>query len=60
MIDEEGGRGPDGSVVTQIFRHLSGTLDLEITFTTDSKDDLVSCTDSDYAGLLEGRKSTGG
>ena len=48
------------NLVIQIFRYLSGTLDLGITFTADSENDLVGYTDSDYAGLLDGRKSTGG
>ena len=48
------------NLVIQIFRYLSGTLDLGITFTADSKDELVGYTDSDYAGLIDGRKSTGG
>lgn len=48
------------NLVIQIFRYLSGTLDLGITFTADSGNDLVGYTDSDYAGLVDGRKSTGG
>ena len=44
----------------QIFRYLSGTLDPGITFTADSEDDLVGYIDSDYAGLTDGRQSTGG
>ncbi len=48
------------SLVVQVFRYLSGTLDLGITFQADSSDELVGYTDSDYAGLVDGRKSTGG
>ncbi len=48
------------NLVIQIFRFLSGTLDLGITFTADSEDELVGYTDSDYAGFIDGRKSTGG
>ena len=48
------------NLVIQIFRYLSGTLDLKITFTANSEDDLVGYTDSDYAGLIDGRKSIGG
>ena len=46
--------------VIQIFRYLFGTLDLGITFTADSKDELVGYTDSNYAGFIDGRKSTRG
>ncbi len=48
------------NLVILIFRYLSRTLDLGITFTSDSEDELVGYTDSDYAGLIDGRKSTGG
>ncbi len=48
------------NLVIQIFSYLSGTLDLGTTFTADSEDDLVGYTDSDYAGLVDDRKSTGG
>ncbi len=48
------------SLVVQVFRYLFGTLDLGITFQADYSDELVSYTDSDYAGLVDGRKSTGG
>ncbi len=47
------------SLVVQVFRYLFGTLDLGITFQADSIDKLVNYTDSDYAGLVDGRKSTG-
>lgn len=33
------------------------TFDLGITFTTDSKDELVGYIDFDYTGLIDGRKS---
>ncbi len=46
-------------MVNQIFRYSSGTLDLGITFTSDPEDELVGYTDSDYARLIDGRKSTG-
>ena len=48
------------SLANPIFRYLSGTLELGITFTADSDDNLVGYTDSDEAGLIDGRKSTGG
>ena len=48
------------NLVIQIFRYLSGTLELGITFTVDSKDKLVGYIDSDYAGLIDGQKFTGG
>ncbi len=35
------------NLVIEIFRYLSGTLDLRIKFTADSEDDLVGYTDSD-------------
>ena len=47
-------------MVVQVFRYLSGTLDFGITFQADSSDELIGYTDSDYAGLVDGRKSTGG
>ena len=48
------------NLVIQIFRYLSETLNLGITFTSDSEDELVGYTDSDYARLIDGRKSTDG
>ena len=48
------------NLVIQIFKYLSGTLDLGITLTADSKDKLVGYTDFDYARLINGQKSTGG
>lgn len=39
---------------------MSGTLDLGITFTANLEDDLVGYTGSDYAELINGRKSIGG
>ena len=48
------------NLVIQIFRYLAGTLDFGITFRSDSTDELVGYTDSDWAGLKDGRRSTGG
>ncbi len=48
------------NLVTQIFRYLAGTLELGITFRSDATDELVGYTDSNWAGLKDGRKSTGG
>ena len=48
------------NLVIQIFRYLSGTLDFGITFIVDSGNDLVGYIDSDYAGLIDGQKSTDG
>ena len=48
------------NLVIQIFRYLSGTLDLGIVFTADSKDDLVGYIKFDYAGSIDGQKSIGG
>ncbi len=45
--------------VIQIFRYLAGTLDLGITFESDTTDELVEYTDSSWAGLKDGRRSTG-
>lgn len=47
------------NLIIQIFRYLSGTFDLEITFTANSEDDLVDYTDLNYTGLIDDRKSTG-
>ncbi len=46
--------------VIQIFRYLAGTLDLGITFESDTSDELVGYIDSDWAGLKVGRRSTRG
>lgn len=40
--------------VIQVFRYLSGTLELGITYTTDSKNKLVGYTDFDYARFIDG------
>ena len=47
------------NLVVQVFRYLFATLGLGITFTANSENHLVGYTDSDYAGLVDGRKSTG-
>ena len=47
-------------LVIQIFRYLAGTLELGITFKSNVTDELVRYTDSDWAGLKDGRRSTGG
>ena len=47
------------SLVVQIFCYLSGTFDFRITFQADFGNELVGYTDSDYAGLVNNRKSTG-
>lgn len=41
------------NLVIQIFRYLSRTLDLKITFIADLEDDLVNYTDSDYIRLID-------
>ncbi len=48
------------NLVTQIFRYSAGALELGITFRSDATDELVGYTDSDWAGLKDGQKSTGG
>ncbi len=53
-------RGPTNcNLVIMIFRCSSGTLDLEITITADSEDELVDLTHSNYARLIGGQKYTG-
>lgn len=42
------------NLVTQIFRYLSRTFNLRITFTINSEVDPVVYTDSDYAKLING------
>lgn len=39
-------------------RYVSGNLDLRLIFHKDSEDDIVRYSDSDYAGLIDGRKLT--
>ncbi len=48
------------NLVIKIFRYLSRTLNLEITFTAASENELLSYTNSDFAGLIDGRKSKSG
>lgn len=48
------------NLVIQIFRYLFGTFDLGSTFIANSKGELVSYTDFDYARLIDGRKFIGG
>ncbi len=38
---------------------MAGTFDLGLMSRKDSEDDIVGYSDSDYAGLIDGRKSTG-
>ena len=44
----------------RILRYLQGTKDFGLFFKRDSKSDLIGLTDSDYAGDLDGRRSTSG
>ena len=48
------------NLLVQVFRYLSATLGLRIIFNANWENDLVGYTDSDYAGLVDGRKSTSG
>ena len=48
------------NLVVQVFQYFSATLGLGITFNTNSENNLVVYTNSDYAGLINGWKSTGG
>lgn len=46
-------------LVTQIFCYFAYTLDLKIMFKANSSNELVSYSDSEYANLVDGRKSIG-
>ena len=48
------------NLIIQIFRYLAGTLELSITFKSNVIDELVEYTESDWAWLKDGRRSTGG
>lgn len=48
------------NLVIKIFRSLSWTLELEITFNADSKDNLVNYEDFEYARLIDSQNSRGG
>lgn len=45
--------------VRRIFAYLNGTLNHGITFTSKGSKDLIGYSDSDFAGAIDGRKSTG-
>ena len=47
-------------LVKKIFCYISGTIDIGLTFRADSPNNLVAYRDSDWAGLVDRRKSTGG
>ncbi len=47
------------NLLIQIFRYLARTLEVGIKFKSDSTDELVRYTDSDWVGLKDGRRSTG-
>lgn len=42
-----------------MIRYLVGTFDLGLTFCKDFEDNIVGYLESDYAGLIDGRKLTG-
>lgn len=44
--------------VEKIFRYIKGTLNYGLTFKADKADDMISYSDSDFTGLIDGRKST--
>jgi len=46
--------------VKRILRYLKGTSDLGLHYTSNDVDNLVGYLDSDWAGDLDGRKSTSG
>lgn len=47
------------NLLQRVLRYVAGTLNLGLVFRKDSEDDIVGYSDSDYAGLIDGRKSTG-
>ncbi len=47
------------NLVVQVFRYFSATLGFGITFTSNLEYNLDCYTNSDYSGLVDGRKSTG-
>ena len=46
--------------VKDIFRYMEGLLTIDVTFKPDSPYKLIRYTNSDWAGMLHGRKSTSG
>ena len=50
------------ALVKQVLRYISGTLNRGLVFdgSTDTPNDIIGYTDSDFAGTKSGRKSTGG
>ena len=48
------------TAVKRVLRYLKGTIDYGITYTRDSKDNLVGYCDADWAGDVNDRKSTSG
>ena len=46
-------------LVQRVLRYVAGTPDLGLVFRKDSKDDLIGYSDSDFARLIDGRKSIG-
>ena len=47
-------------IAKRVLQYLRGTIDFGIFYRKGGDDELVACTDSDYAGDLEDRKSTSG
>ena len=41
-----------------VFRYISETLDIELTFTNNAADDLIRYTDADFAEAIDSYKST--
>ena len=48
------------SLLANVFHYVSGTLDLGLTFSDDSSDEVIGYSDADFAGAVDDRKSTGG
>ena len=44
----------------RIFRYLKGTTNFGVLYKAEAKENLFGCSDSDYAGDFEDRRSTSG
>ena len=47
------------ALLKTVFRYVSETLDVGLTFTDDAADDLIGYTDADFAEAIDGHKLTG-
>ena len=46
------------ALLKTVFRYVSETLDIELTFTNNTADDLIRYTDADFAEAIDSHKST--